>query len=216
MRKLVVWSSVVVLLFASANVFAAAPKKAKRMKMGKKSVWVKDVSKLRVLNKNQRGARLEMGQGTHTAVNYTFKGKGGAGALKGTQVLQQQVERSVAAFERSHPNPVTITKDFSTRALRKAWLDTGGKMLYTDQIKLVRDVVDFYEKQGQAGERVVGPNELELVRYDLPAEKMVIYRAGYDNIEVLNADQYCIIYDPVDNYGQIISVGALEMFAPTK
>ena len=86
MRKLVVWSSVVVLLFASANVFAAAPKKAKRMKMGKKSVWVKDVSKLRVLNKNQRGARLEMGQGTHTAVNYTFKGKGGAGALKGIRL----------------------------------------------------------------------------------------------------------------------------------
>ena len=28
MRKLVVWSSVVVLLFASANVFAAAPKAA--------------------------------------------------------------------------------------------------------------------------------------------------------------------------------------------
>lgn len=100
MKKLVVWSSAVVLLFSCVNSFAAAPKKAKRIKTGKKSVWVKHVSKLRVLNKNQRGARLEMGQGTNAAVNYTFKGKGEAGALKGMEVLQRRVERAINSAER--------------------------------------------------------------------------------------------------------------------
>ena len=97
MKKLVVWSSVVVLLFSCVNSFAAAPKKAKRIKMGKKSVWVKHVSKLRVLNKDQRISRAEMGKPANTAVNYTLKEN--AGALKGIDVLQRRVERAITLAE---------------------------------------------------------------------------------------------------------------------
>lgn len=237
MKKLAVLSCIVGLVAASTQSFAAV--KVVRFVNGRKIIetidqeaaWARRVAKRSAPQKvkprklasvpagyyRNRVAKPNVARALSQELHYVRPNEGRVAqhATPATQTpsLTQYVERAVARSERLR---LSGTERASVNAVRAAWKDAGGKMLYDDQIKLVRDVVEFYEKQGQAGKRVVGPDGLELVRYDLPTERMVIYRAGYDNIEVLNADQYCIIYDPADHYGQVISMGALEMFVPAR
>ena len=133
-----------------------------------------------------------------------------------TSVVARGVERAVAQAEQLQVKPPVAAEELVRSGLSTAWKENGGKMLYDDQIKLVRDVVAFYEKQGLEGQRVAGPDGLELVRYDLPREKMVLYRPEFDDIQVLYSDRDFILYDPSDNYGQVASLGTSEMVTPVK
>ncbi len=238
MHKLITWSCIVGLVAASTSSFAAV--KVVKFINGRKIIetidqnlaWSRKAANRpqrvtnppKVASKSlrhyRRGAfERGMSEAITNELRYVHpnvpKTLGPARTTKPT-TLVQQVEQAVDKSVRLRNKSASVARNVSRQELLSAWKDVGGKMLYDDQIKLVRDVVSFYEKQGQTGQRIVGPDGLELVRYELPLERMILYDSGRDEIQILNADQYCVIYDPADRYGQVISTGALKMFAPDK
>ncbi len=207
MRKLVVWSSIAVLLFASANAFAGFSfKRIKRIKVGNVTLRAKGRNVL-VADSPTMIRRIKVGGKTFRVKSYKVRQPNkGPRAIRPSQsahtaAIAARVERAVTRAEQARVKPLTSEEK---AFLADLWKENGGKMVYDDQAKLVQDVVSFYENQGLAGQRIEGPYGHEVLRYDLPADGIVFYRPGYNNRRVLNTENYFIMYDPANHYGQIV------------
>lgn len=96
------------------------------------------------------------------------------------------------------------SSSFDRRAmptLEQAWLASGGKAFYTDQISLARDLEKFYGGKST----ILRSPEGKMVRiYALPVEGILYKPVGYKYPVVLQAKDDCVVYDIETCGGQLL------------
>lgn len=137
-----------------------------------------------------------------------------AGIIKGNRVALSRpvfqsnvVERGpvIASLRSVEPN---IPKGSYGNVVKffeypQAWLNVGGKAVYTDQTELAQDVDHFYQVYEENSSRFVAPGFRLTKLYMLPVDGILYKQTGYATPVVLKADEYFIIYDTETRTGKI-------------
>lgn len=91
-----------------------------------------------------------------------------------------------------------------------------AKQIYDSQAELAHDVAIFYD--GKGGQLLKDFGGREFVRYELPVDGIRYQPVGRVEAQILNRDEYCIIYNPTRNAGQIMRLDStqLQWFTPVE
>ena len=212
MKKLIVCSSVAVLMLSTLNVYAGPKfKKIKNPKLGARVTGITAemlrMGKLRYIPRTvERIATPAQAHVDASAVH--------------AQPINRAASQGLGDIGKSSSGSLnrTVTHEVN-QAIQASRLDVAQhtsftwKEVYTDPAELSRDVARFYD--GKGGEPYIGIMGEELVLYEVP-EGIVYHPATRLFPKELDPQNEFILYNPARQRGQIIKKDMLPLFKKAK
>lgn len=114
--------------------------------------------------------------------------------------MPESVNQITASLVGKYRSLTNWSPDIPKDGIVEQWINIGGKLRYTSQSELARDLDKFYEGKGT---EMTDPFGQTVKFYMLPVEGIIFEPLGYSEPHILKADRDFVVYNPARKGGQL-------------